>query len=202
MKQQDGFFLRLRLEIDKQVTAGDHVEPGERGIGQHVLHREDDERAQLGRYPPDILLLQEKPAEAVGRDALHARRGICGLTGGRYRICIDVRREQLQPDRTLGSGDLLLDQHSQGVDFLSGATTRNPDPKWDFGRVLPHHVGDDALGEVGEHGWIAEETSDMDHQVFRQQIQLPTVLLQQPDIAGHLVGRHAGHCHPSLSPAL
>ena len=42
VEQADDLFLNLRLQVNQQVAATDHVQLGERRVGDQVLHREHD----------------------------------------------------------------------------------------------------------------------------------------------------------------
>ena len=57
--------LRLGLQVDQKIAAGNEIDAGERRVGEHVMHGEDDERAQLGRDAITIAFAQEMPGEAL-----------------------------------------------------------------------------------------------------------------------------------------
>jgi hypothetical protein len=64
MKQPHDPHLGLGLQVDEKVSTGDHIEPREGRIGEHILYREDDGRAELGYYSVTAVFPSEKAGEA------------------------------------------------------------------------------------------------------------------------------------------
>ena len=75
MEQGEDFGLGLGQEVDQQVPAGNEVEPRERRIGQHVMHRENDARAQLGRDPVAAIFPVKKRAKRSGETSASIEGG-------------------------------------------------------------------------------------------------------------------------------
>ena len=105
--------LGFRAQIDQQVTARDHVQPRERRVGQHVLHGEHHDGAQLRQHPIAAAFPAEEPRETLGGHLL----GDCGriepLAGGGDGFGVDIGGEQLQPHHALAGFELFEQQNGQ-----------------------------------------------------------------------------------------
>ena len=65
MDDRDNLGLRLRQKVDQKVPTRHEIETGEWRVGEHVMHREHDVRAQVGRDPIIAILLGEKPGQSL-----------------------------------------------------------------------------------------------------------------------------------------
>ena len=67
MDDGDNLGLRLRQKVDQKVPARYEIETRERRVGENVVHREYDVRAQFGRDPVVAILFGEKPGQSFWR---------------------------------------------------------------------------------------------------------------------------------------
>src|SRR6202020_1505300 len=107
----DDLGLRLRQKVDHKVTARNEIETREWWVGEHVMHREHNARAQLGRDPIEAILLGKKLGQSLCRHIGLDRVGIEAFTSARHRVGIDVGREDLQFEVALRGIDLLTKKH-------------------------------------------------------------------------------------------
>ena len=121
--------LQVRAHVDEQVAAADQVEPGERGIRDHVLLGEDQRVADalLDAVGGAFRFLGEEAGQAfrrdVGGDAGRVRAG-AGLLDG---LAVDVGAEGLHPETVPQRLHLLLEQDGDGVGLLAGGAAGHPD---------------------------------------------------------------------------
>ena len=146
-KMEDGGDLRLRFgaQVDQKVAARNEVETRERRVRQHVLHREHDAGAQLGRHPVGMILPGEKRRQSTWRDVGLDRLGIEAVASDRHRVRVDVAGEDLQLDVALRDADLLAKQHGEGIGLFAGTAAGDPDPQRSIQIMIAHEVGNDAL---------------------------------------------------------
>src|SRR6185312_6386328 len=82
--------VRVRLQVDENITAADDVEVRERRIRRDVLHREDTAIAHRLRNAITGIFLSEEAIQPLRRDIgldasrVHARAG--GADGGRVEV--------------------------------------------------------------------------------------------------------------------
>src|SRR5215207_11570532 len=69
VEQREDRLLRVRLQVDQQVAAGDEVHLRERRVTNEVVRREDDALAQRLRDLVAVRLQGEEALAALGADA-------------------------------------------------------------------------------------------------------------------------------------
>ena len=178
---EDGGDLRLRFgaQIDQKVAARNEVETRERRVRQHVLHREHDAGAQLGRDPVGVILPAEECRQTIRRDVGLDRLRIEAVASDRHRIRVDVAGEDLQFDVALRDADLLAKQHGEGIGLLAGTAAGDPDSQRSIQIMIAHEVGNDALLEKIENRRVAKEPRDVDQQVAGELIAFVGVAKQE-----------------------
>ena len=67
MEHRDDLRLRVGPQIDQQIAAGHQIDAGKRRVGQHVLHGEDHQSAQLRHDLVATIVFRKEPGEACGR---------------------------------------------------------------------------------------------------------------------------------------
>ena len=184
MDDGDDLGLRLRQKVDQKVPARNEIETREWRVGEHVMHREHDARAQLGRDPVEAILLGEKLGQSLCRHIGLDRVGIEAFTSARHRVRVDVGREDLQFDVALRGVDLLTKKHRERIGLFAGTATGDPDAQRPVQRVVAHKVGDDALGQKIENGGIPKEARDIDQQIPGELIAFVGVAKQEIKILG------------------
>src|ERR1700722_6758789 len=107
----DDLGLRLWQKVDQKVSARNEIETREWRVGEHVMHREHDARAQPSRDPVEAILLGEKLGQSLCRHIGLDRVGIETFASARHRIRVDVAGEDLQFDIALRGVDLLAKKH-------------------------------------------------------------------------------------------
>ena len=200
MDDGDDLGLRLRQKVDQKVPARNEIETREWRVGEHVLHREHDVRAQLGRDPVVAILLGEKSGQSFWRHVGLDRVRIEAFASARHRLRIDVAGEDLQFDLALRGVDLLAQKHGEGIGLLAGTATGDPDSQRPIQRVIAHEVGNNALGQKIENGGIAKEARDIDQQIPGELIAFVGVAKQEIEIPGGGLDRR--HRHPALDAPL
>ena len=114
-------------KVDQKVPARNEIETREWRVGEHVMHREHDARAQLGRDPVEAILLGEKCGQSLWRHIGLDRVGIEAFTSARHRVRVDVAGEDLQFDVALRGVDLLAKKHGERIGLFAGTATGDPD---------------------------------------------------------------------------
>ena len=89
---------------------------------------------------------------------------------------------------------MLLEQNSDGVGFLAGGTTADPDPDDASGRLVGKDARDDRCFKLGKGKRVAEKVCDADQQIAKECLHLLWSLLKIFDVAVqpfYLVDSHA-----------
>lgn len=201
VKQRYDLGLRLGTEIDEEVPARHEVEPRERRVGQHVLHREHHGGAQLGSYPIPVIFLGKEACEAGRRDIRRDRFRIEPLAGENDGVGIHVGGEDLQLDAALRGRDRFVEQHGQGIGFLAGAASGDPHPDRVIVGMLPDEIGNDRCRKALEHASVAEKARDVDEKVLGQVVEFSRVAAQRFQVSPHVAALDREQPYPPLDPA-
>ena len=103
VQEGDDLLLRLRFEVDQNVSATDQVHLGKGGIGEQILSRECDCFAQLfADLPGGVVYPREEAGQPFRRDIRGDALGIDSPAGDVEGLFVDIRRKDLQPARVLG----------------------------------------------------------------------------------------------------
>ena len=78
------------VEIDQEVPARDQIEVRERRIPDHIVVREQHERAELLADPVAAWLLDEEPGQPFGRDVGRVGQGVEAFARRGKRVGVDV----------------------------------------------------------------------------------------------------------------
>jgi hypothetical protein len=199
MKQRQHGALRGRLQIDQHVPARDEAHLRERGVLQHVVTREHDQRPQLLRdlesaRPPGEEALESRRADVrqlvVPVDA-HARK--------LERQRMHVGREDLEVDRPTTCRHLLVKQHRERVRLLAGGAARDPQAHL-LRRWHPvEDLRDDLALERLERFRIAKELGHADQEILVQRVELVGLGQQLLRVRGDAV--HAKQIDAALDAA-
>ena len=185
MKQRQDRLLRVRLEVDQQVAAGDQIELGERRIADDVVRREDDALAQVLRDLVAVGAKREERLEPLGLMPGNLFLGVDAGARDFERRLVDVGREDLEVDGRAPRAQLLVKQHRDRVRFLAGGAAGHPDADLLAGTVGVERfddLRDDALLEHRERLVVAEEPRHADQQVFVERVQLARIAAQLVDV--------------------
>ena len=101
MKQRKDLILGAGLEIDQDVTAGNHIDPRKWRVGKQVLDRKHHRLAQLTHHAVAIALPQEKPGQALLAHLPGGLRSINSRPRKRDGMGVHVGREHLKLDIAL-----------------------------------------------------------------------------------------------------
>ena len=125
--------LRLGLQIDQEIAAGQEIQLRKGRIGQDVM------RCKHHQIPN--LLLDPVTAVFLGKEPLQALR--CDVAGDADRVeadarrfngpVVQVRRENLHDEAELLLRQVFTDEDGERIGFLSGRTAGNPQAQ---GRAL------------------------------------------------------------------
>jgi hypothetical protein len=176
-ERQDGL-LRVRLEVDQQVPAGDQVEPRERRVADQVVRREHDALAERLRDLIAVLAQREEPLPALAADTGDLLFGIEAGARHLQRCLVHVGGEDLDVHRPAARGQRLVQEDGNRVGLLAGGATRHPHPDL-LVRLAPvHDLRDDPLLHHLERLLVAEEPRHADEQVLVQGVELPRIAAQ------------------------
>jgi hypothetical protein len=182
MHQADDPLLRLRLQVDHQVAAGDDIEPRERRVAQKVVRGEDNQFAQRLVNLVGAVELGEEPPAPLGAERFEGRLGIDALAGDPEALRLAVGGEDLQVERLARRVGLLRHQHREGVCLLARGAARDPHADRRaivaLGGERRQHAGDQRLPCLG----VAQEAGDGDHQVAGERGRLGRLGAQELDI--------------------
>ncbi len=99
VEDADHIPLRLALQVDQQVAAGDEVQVRERRILQQIVRREGDDIAYRFADAVGRVLLGEEPLEPFGGDLGADRLGIHSLARPLQSALVQIAREDLELGR-------------------------------------------------------------------------------------------------------
>jgi hypothetical protein len=128
-------------------------------------------------------VLHEVALQALVVDAVGDRERVAGLARDLDHALAHVGAEQLYLAVEAALGEVLVDDHRQRVQLLSGRTARHPDPDRVLVRVVDE-LGEDLVFEGLEDLRVAEELGDVDQALVVQAPDLVGVLLQAIDVVG------------------
>ncbi len=96
-KMEDGenFRLRLRPQVDREVSTRNEIEARKWRFRQHVLHREHDACAQFGSDPEAVILLGKEPRQSFWRNLGLDGLRVEAVASERNRIGINIAGEYL-----------------------------------------------------------------------------------------------------------
>ena len=202
VKERDQFFLHLRVQVDQQVAADQDVELGEGRVHDHVLRGKDHHLADLLAHPVAVLVLDEEPAQALGRDV----RGDVGRKDARARLVdgvpVQVGGKDLER-KVPGRLDLLqrlLEDHGQGIGLLPRGAAGRPGPQHPAFGMGRQQGRDDLVLQLLPGRRVAEKAGDADQKLLEEQLDFLGILAQKPDIGGDLVD--LVQAHAPLDPAV
>lgn len=201
VEERDHPRLREAIEIDQEIAAGNHVEPRERRICQHILHRENDMSAQGRHHAEAAILLGEIARKSFRRDRSDGIVRIKTFARSRYGIGVEIRSEYLQLDVTLCLGHYVLAYHRDRVCLFAGTAPRHPDAQGLTRDQPVKQIGQDHRLQRLENLGIAKEASDVDEQFARQQAAFGRIAAQSFGIGGHIAIRHGEQCHAACDAA-
>ena len=199
MEDRGDFRLRFGAQVDQKVAARNEVETRERRVRQHVLHREHDAGAQIGRHPVGMIFPGEKCGQSTWRNVGLDRLGIEAFTSDRHRVRVDVAGEDLQFDVAFRGVDLLAKQHGEGIGLFAGTATGDPDPQRSIRSMIAHEVGNDVLLQEIKYRRVTKETRDVDQQIPGELIAFVGVAKQEIQILARGLDRR--HRHAPLDAA-
>ena len=186
VKTRNQAVLQLGLHIDHQIAATEQIEPGERRVLDHVLHREHHHVAQ---FLFDLIAgpsLDKETGQAFGRDVLGDVRRIDARPRRDNRVLIQIGGIDLNIQFLLVFGPecglQLGEQDGDRVGFLAGRATGYPDAEVIAGFFARHQPGQDDFSQHFVRPRVAEEAGDVDQQLLDQQLRFSGVLAQIPRI--------------------
>ena len=104
MERAADLLLKIAIEINEQVAAGDQVHPGEGRISEHAVECKHGPVAQLSLYVIMVSFPREEAIEPILADVGFDACRIAPLSGGSNRAVIKVGAENLnsRPDVAVG----------------------------------------------------------------------------------------------------
>jgi hypothetical protein len=176
--------LRLRLEVDQKVAAGDQIESREWWIAKQVLRRENDEFAQILF---DLIGPVERVEEAPQTrrpDRCSRRCRIDALARDPQIILLAVGRKDFETERFTQEFGALSRQHREGIGLLAGSACRYPEAKFYVSLLLCQQRREHDIVESPPRFPITKEAADADHQVGDQRPDLLRVRVQSVGVVG------------------
>jgi len=199
MEHRQDHFLRLGVQIDQQVPAGDQVEFGKRRIFEDVLLGEHHHVADIlvdtvGTFVPGEETVQPF-GRNVGGDAFRVDPGARSFD----RDNVDIGRKDLDRRALFLLIRMFPDQDGDRVRLFAGGTAGHPDT-----HALPGGIGemraDDVFPKRLERLRVAEEAGDSDQQFPEKRIHLQRGIPEIVDIV--LDALDLGDGHSPLDAAL
>ncbi len=133
MEQRQDFVLRIGVQIDQEIAAGQEVQLRKGGIGQDVMRGKHDQIPNLLLDPVTAVFLGKEPLQArrgeVPGDADRVEAGACRFNGP----VVQVRGENLQGEAELPLRQVFSNENCERIGLLSGGTAGNPQAQ---GRAL------------------------------------------------------------------
>ena len=176
--------LRLGVEIDQRVAAGQQVDARDRGVADQVVAPKDDGAAQVLGQVEALARSFEVALEQQLRDLLELGPCIPRLPSLIERIIVDVGGEHLDPVAKLVLAEGLGEQHRDRVCLLAGRAAGRPGADRLLGALAVEQRRNQVLGDVAPHGWVAEEPRHVDQdrveelaELFRRDLESIEVCL-------------------------
>ena len=185
MEHRQHHFLRLGVQIDQQVPAGDQVEFGKRRILEHVLLGEHHHVADV---LVDTVELSSFLKKRSSRSAEMSAAILSRYSPARaFSIeFIDVGRDDIDRHAPSVRSPNVPDQDRDRVHLLAGRAADHPDAEGCPGR--PRSMRDDDLiAKRLERRRVAEETGDSDQQFPEERVQLQRGLPQLTHVVARLL---------------
>ncbi len=162
MKELEDPILGVRRQVDEQIPAADHVELGERRIGEQVV---DGERHRIAHLLGDLEVVParlEKSAEALGRDLARDGRRIDASAGEGHGIGIHIARVDLKLPTASLAFELLEQEHGPAERLFPRGAPRHPDPERPILGAALEQSRNDVPFEIVPDLTIAEEVRHAD----------------------------------------
>ena len=178
MKSRYKTRLQLGLQVDHQVAAAQQVQPCERRILDHVLHRKHHHLADLLLHPQAGLVPGEKAPQPLGCEVLRDVGRIDPAAGAGDGVVVQVGGVELDLELGPRRVHVFAQQHGDGIGILAAGAARHPGAKHVIlAFVLEQHRQDIEL-ECDKGFRVAKEARHIDQQFLEQRLQLRGVLLQ------------------------
>ncbi|HEY1940858.1 MAG TPA: hypothetical protein VGH40_01935 [Roseiarcus sp.] len=181
VKASHGSVLQISVEIDHQVAAGDHVQPGKRRVSNDAVNRKDAHLADLLDRAISVPARREPSFDPFRRHTGHGS-GIKRGPSGRHGAVVDVGSEQLDRARNAAAHHFLRQQNRDGINFLARGAGRRPDAERIAGRLRVEQRRQTFRTQGFEGFGVAEEMRHPDQKLAKKQIELRRVLTQPVDI--------------------
>src|ERR1700730_14260035 len=146
-----------------------------------------------------MILRGEETLDTRRRDVLLDGLRIQSIAGNRYRVIVDVGREDLQLYGSLRGRDRLEEEHSDRVGLLARAASGVPNADRLIGRMPTYQLGNDLLRQHRERLFVAEKSGDVDQHGFGEKIDLSRILADRVQIDTDVLDRR--HRHPPFDLA-
>ena len=192
MEQLDDPVLRLAVEVDQQIPAGDQVDAGEGRVVHHILRCKHDGLAnelldrEAGVVPVEI------PVDQIIVDPVQCVRLVSGVAPAVEGIQVQVGGEDQELHRLAQLARDLAEQDGQGIGFLAAGTTRHPHAEHLRVVTVRQHLGQ-VVAQGLEGFRITKELGDRDQQIAHQRLAFDWVLFQQAGVVRHVVQMRQAH---------
>src|SRR6202048_2727686 len=146
-----------------------------------------------------MILRGEETLNTRRRDVLLDGLRIQPIAGNRYRVIVDVGREDLQLYVSLRYRDRLEEEHGDRVGFLARTASGVPDADRLVQRLPAYRLGNDLLRQDRESLFVAENSGDVYQHGFGKEIDLVRILADRVQIDTDVLDRR--HRHPPFDLA-
>ncbi len=184
MQQGQPATLRLRLQIDEEISTRNDIDARERRIAQQVLRSEHDLLPQGRLHPISVIVFVEELCEALGGQIAFDAGRIDSGTGEGEGLIRRVGSEHLDLELLAGPRGFLGNENRQGVRLLAAGARRDPGADRIPLRPLLYERPYDRFAQRLPGFWIAKEAGYIDHQVVGKRGRFRSLL---PDVRGILV---------------
>jgi hypothetical protein len=159
--------LRVTVEINQEIAAGNQIHPRKRSVPDQVMHGEQHNLAQFTPHAVTPLVLDEEAAKALVAYVLRDRIGIksaARLLNGRV---VEVAGEDLNRGRRIQLADVLYKHHGHGIRFLARGAGRDPNPHNIIRTLIRKQLGNVPLQRLISFP-VAEKVGHRNEQVVQQ----------------------------------
>lgn len=172
VEQLHDAILGAAAEVNEKIPARHEVEVREGRVLDEVVVGEQHRLAQLPANAVPVRLLDEEPAQSLGRDVGRVVRRVEAVTRHGDRLLVDVRGEDLYAGGLRERGGVFGEQHRERVGLLACGAPCGPHPDL-VARAFPlEEPGEDGPGERAERLRVAEEIRHAYEQVLEKRVGL------------------------------
>ncbi len=184
VKRGADLLLKLAVEIDQHVAAGDEIGARKRRVLEQAVAGEEHGVAQFAGHAVVVALPGKETLEPLLGQVGFDRKRIAALAGKAERHLVEVGGEHLDLAADVTLAQLLKKQNRDRIGLLASGAAGHPGPD---GVGRPFILEEDRhrdLRQFLEGGHVAKEGRDGDQKIGEQRLRLRPALAQDREIIG------------------